>query len=448
MMPDAGVRFPDVKTVLRGILNWDANAAYATNGGYSMNERGILVPKTDNPPAKVKDSGIINLVKAGKAAYNAKSGELLFLPEGEGALREVKNVLGESLATEGFQKVDCASDEAIFSVAERFAREWHEAARSFCEERGREIRVVSWDADADSSFGRAERAMKSIVSGIGESAFSFVEDVAPGAERTFVLAARCEACDAGARAGFFCESCGSLRFSDSPFNYTPRQPGAKEPEGVPEDIETPGANTIVELCSQLSIDVTRTLKAMLYVASDEDSKRRAVASFVRGDYNVSMNKLARWLERERGLTCLRSADKAELHELVGEVAGYCGPVGMPPHVVMVGDLSLVGSKNTVAGANRPGYHKKYCCHPRDFDPPIADIAQATAGTPCSCGGLYKSSFARELGRLAITDISKAQNGKVKKLSYRDKEGTRDFPFLLDGTVSAERITVARHSGAL
>jgi hypothetical protein len=121
---------------------------------------------------------------------------------------------------------------------------------------------------------------------------------------------------------------------------------------------------------------------------------------------------------------------------------------MPPHVVMVGDLSLVGSKNTVVGANRPGYHKKYCCHPRDFDPPIADIAQAAAGTPCSCGGPYRACFARELGRLAITDLSKAQNGKVKKLSYRDREGAHDFPFLLNGVVSAERITVARHSGAL
>ncbi|MDR0652229.1 MAG: hypothetical protein LBG12_02870, partial [Synergistaceae bacterium] len=187
--------------------------------------------------------------------------------------------------------------------------------------------------------------------------------------------------------------------------------------------------------------------AMLYVASDGDSKRRAVASFVRGDYNLSMNKLAGWLERERGLTGLRSADKAELHELVGEVAGYCGPVGMPDHVIVVGDLSLVGSKNTVAGANHPGYHRKGCCHPRDFDPPIADIAAATAGTPCSCGGLYRASFARELGRLAITDLSKAETGKVKKLSYRDREGTHDYPFLLDGTLSAERITVARHSDA-
>jgi prolyl-tRNA synthetase len=412
-----------------------------------MSERETLLPKTDNPPAKVRDSGIINLVKAGKAAYNAKSGELLFLPEGELALREVKSALAKSLVAEGFQKVDCASDEAIFSVAERFAREWREAARSFCEERGRELRIISWDSDADSSFARAERTMKSIISGLGESAFSFVEDVAPGAERTFFLAARCEAGDAGARAGFFCESCGSLRFPDSPFGYTPRQPGEEEPEGVLEDIETPGANTIAELCSQLSIDVPRTLKAMLYVACDENSNRRAVASFVRGDYNLSMNKLAGWLERERGLTGLRSADKAELRELVGEVAGYCGPVGMPPHVVTVGDLSLVGSKNTVAGANRPGYHRKYCCHPRDFDPPISDIAQAAAGTPCSCGGSYAACYARELARLAVADLSKTENGGVKKLSYRDREGAHDFPFLLDGVISAERITVARHSDA-
>ena len=210
-----------------------------------MSEHKTLLPKTDNPPAKVKDSGIINLVKAGKAVYNAKSGELLFLPEGELALREVKAALGASLETEGFQRADCGSDDAIFSVAERFAREWNEAARSFCEERGRELRIISWDTDAGSSFARAERTMKSIISGLGGSAFSFAEDVTPDAARTFVLVARCGAGDAGARAGFFCESCGSLRFPDSPFDYTPRQPGAEETEGVLEDIETPGANTIV-----------------------------------------------------------------------------------------------------------------------------------------------------------------------------------------------------------
>ena len=413
-----------------------------------MSEHKTLVPKTDNPPAKVKDSGIINLVKTGMAVYNAKSGELLFLPEGESALRGVKTAMGAALEATGFQKVDCGSDDAVFSVAERFAREWQEAARSFYEERGREIRVISWDADADSSLARAERAMKSIVSALGESAFSFVEDVVREEARTFVLAARCEAGDAGARAGFFCESCGSLRFPDSPFDYTPHQPGAEEPESVLEDIETPGANTIVELCSQLSIDVPRTLKAMLYVATDGDSGRRAVASFVRGDYNLSMVKLAGWLERERGLTGLRSADKAELHELVGEVAGYCGPIGMPDHAVVVGDLSLVGSKNTVVGANHPGYHRRGCCHQRDFDPPIADIAQAAAGTPCSCGGSYQACCARELGRLAISDLSKAENGKAKKLSYRDREGAHDFPFLLDGLFSAERIVAARHSDAV
>jgi prolyl-tRNA synthetase len=187
---------------------------------------------------------------------------------------------------------------------------------------------------------------------------------------------------------------------------------------------------------------------MLYIASDADSKRRVVASFVRGDYNLSMNKLARWLESERGLTGLRSAGKAELNELVGEVAGYCGPVAMPSHVVMVGDLSIVGSKNTVVGANRPGYHRKGCCHPRDFDPPIADIAQVTEGTPCSCGSFYRACFARELGSLAIIDVSKGEKGGVKKLSYRDIEGTHDFPFLLDGTFSAERITVAGRSDVL
>ncbi|MDR3076355.1 MAG: hypothetical protein LBU26_03550, partial [Synergistaceae bacterium] len=230
-----------------------------------------------------------------------------------------------------------------------------------------------------------------------------------------------------------------------PLGYVPVQPGANEPEEALEDIETPGAHTIVELCNQLGIEVTRTLKAMLYIAHRPGEPPTVVASFVRGDYNLSMNKLSGWLERERGLTGLRTAEKAELRQLVGEVAGYCGPVGMPGNVAVVADLSVKGSRNTVAGANHPGYHKKGCCHPRDFDPPIADIAAATSGTPCKCGGTYAPRAVRELGALSVANLAGNQAEGAKILSYRDREGAHEYPWACRGTILAERIIIALNS---
>ena len=123
----------------------------------------ILVPKTENPPAKVRDEGIINLVKAGRAAYNAKNGELLLLPEGASDLRRVMNSAACDLQSNGFQRVNCASDEAIFSLAERYVREWGNDATAYCEGRGREIRIICWNPDESSAAASCERAMSSLL---------------------------------------------------------------------------------------------------------------------------------------------------------------------------------------------------------------------------------------------------------------------------------------------
>jgi prolyl-tRNA synthetase len=416
-----------------------------------VKEHTILAPKTENPPAKVKDAGVVSLVKKGAAAYNAKSGELLLLPEGALELGQIKNSVREAAQQSGFQRVDCGSDDAVFSIAERYVREWRETATAFCDERSRELRVLSWHEDESSAALAAEDLMKTILDALSDedetprARFSFVEDVPEDKSRIFVLASACETGDIGAKAGFLCRSCGSMKFPDSPLGYIPSQPGENEPEEAIKDIATPGANTIAELCAQLNIDVNRTLKAMLYVAYETGETKRAVASFVRGDYNMSMNKLARWLERELKLTGLRSAGKPELQELIGEVAGYCGPVGMPPGTVLVCDSSVIGSKNTVAGANRPGYHKIGCCHPRDFNPPTADIAQATAGTPCACGGVYEPHAIREAGHLRIFNAASDGGAPVKTLSYRDREGSHEYPAICAGTISAERIMLSVHS---
>jgi len=406
----------------------------------------LLAPVTENSPAHVKDSGVIGMVKAGMAAYNAKSGELLLLPSGEAKRRRIEDGLAAALfGKRGFQNVGCGSDEAIFSVAERYVRDWRDAATSFCEGRGRNLRIIAWRGSEESAAAEAEAVMETVtagLSGLGVTGLSFLEIVKDESARRFVLAAKCGPGSIGASPGFVCPICGSVKFPDSPIDFVPPHPGSGEPEETIEDIETPGANTIIDLCAQLRLGITRTIKAMLYVAYDSDSRRNAVASFVRGDYNLSMSKLGLWLRRERSLTGLRPADKQELHELIGEVAGYCGPVGLPSDVTVVCDWSVSGAINTVAGANRPGYHKKGCCHPRDFDPAIADIAQLTSGTPCECGGKYEETFLRETGNIEVKRLSGAHEDGIKILSCRDREGAREYPAVLSGELSTERLLLA------
>ncbi|MDR1944110.1 MAG: hypothetical protein LBQ19_04735 [Synergistaceae bacterium] len=407
-----------------------------------------LKPVTENPPAKIRDQGVINLVKAGFAAYNAKSGELLLLPCGDAARRDAARRLARALWEEtGLQRVDCGSDEAIFSVAERYVKEWKDAALSFFEERGRDISLIGWSKTEEDAAQRAREIMSAVLGALNEiegANFAFTEEAFPYVV-SFSLLSKSESGALGARPGFVCSSCGKFFLPESPLEFGAAQPGANEKEAPLEDIETPGADTIAELCSQIGIEVERAIKAMLYVAKDESGKDRPVAVFVRGDYSVGMNKLARWLKNERGFSGLRSAEKRELYELIGEVAGYCGPVGLPENVTVVCDNSVRGAKNTVVGANKPGYHRTGCCHGRDFDHPLADIALASAGIACSCGnGQLEPVFFRESGTLRY-GIETTGGKTQKKLAYRDREGSCEYDGEWRGVISTERIILAtRH----
>lgn len=409
-----------------------------------LSDSKFFQPKTDHPPAKVKDPAIIEMVMAGNAAYNAKSGELLFLPQAQKAWRTLSGeLMGAFCDIAAFQPVDCGSDEALFSLAERYVREWGTLATAFAEERGRNIVLRAWHPDAahaEKTCADAQRALTAHLPGTAR--LSFVEELDPTCERKYTALSPAEPGALHAREAFCCDACGALYLPDSPCVFSDTQPDADEAAEPLLDIETPGANTIAELCAQLGVDIRYTLKAMLYVAYDDKNSPHPVAAFLRGDRGVGMGKLAFWLKRERDLHGLRTAEKTELYEMIGEVAGYCGPVGLPEHVVVVCDRSVEGARNTVVGANRPGYHKKGCCHPRDFDFPLADIAQNAEGGRCTCGGTLSQIFARTCAELTYQDVSCPADKNAKRLSYRDKEGANDYFQEIRGNISLEALLLA------
>lgn len=351
----------------------------------------FFIPRAKNPPAKVKDRGIINLALEGAAAYNAKSGEMLLLPA---ACRE-KNRLSEelfsALSAHGFQQADCGeSADAVFSLAERYVREYGEQALFWIQERGRDLELCGWGASREEVARKTENALAEIVNVAAKRARIVmvpVTGVRAGGGKIFKGVAPTEKGSVSSLQGFECEACGGLFLPDSAHLKQGAPVNAESAAAELKEVHTPDAHTIPLLCEYLGIPAKTTLKAMLYTLELGGGGKELLFAMIRGDMDVSIPKLTVWVEDNYPGAVLRRAEEAEIIEAFGEVAGFCGPVGVPASVRMVADFSLERGKNFVVGGNRPGYHRTGCCWGRDFSPPLADLVLYTESLPCPlcCG---------------------------------------------------------------
>jgi prolyl-tRNA synthetase len=151
-----------------------------------------------------------------------------------------------------------------------------------------------------------------------------------------------------------------------------------EAELPPEEVVTPGCDTIAALAQFLDIPAARTLKMVFYSVD-----RKVTCIVIRGDRTVDEEKLARVLGTNWYYTSLED----ELAE-IGAVGGYASPIGLDKsRVRVVADPSVRSGKNFVSGANRPDYHIQNVNIPRDFDPAEwSDLALVEPNDPCPhCG---------------------------------------------------------------
>jgi len=176
-----------------------------------------------------------------------------------------------------------------------------------------------------------------------------------------------------------------------------RPPAAAADPLPTEGVETPGVTTIEDLAAFLGIDPAQTAKAVFMMATPKEGGRgTAVFAVVRGDLEVNEVKLMNALGGGVDLRPMLDSEVAEY----GLVAGYASPIGVPSNVRVIADLSLEGSPNLVAGANRPGWHLRNVNLGRDWQAPTADIASAKAGHGCArCGGTLRSSRGIEMGHV-------------------------------------------------
>jgi prolyl-tRNA synthetase len=156
----------------------------------------------------------------------------------------------------------------------------------------------------------------------------------------------------------------------------------EEAELPPEEIKTPGCDTIAALAEFLDIPAAQTLKMVFYSVGG-----KVTCAVIRGDRAVDEDKLARVLGTDQYYASLED----ELAS-IGAVGGYASPIGLDKgRVRVVADPSVRAGRNFVSGANRPDYHIRNVNIPRDFEPgEWAGVALVEAGDPCPhCSALLQ-----------------------------------------------------------
>jgi prolyl-tRNA synthetase len=168
---------------------------------------------------------------------------------------------------------------------------------------------------------------------------------------------------------------------------TPPPPTFPERLDAPEEIATPGVETIEALAELLGIDEGATSKAMPVTLEDGS----VVLTLVRGDDRLSEEKLG------HAVPGARLATEDEIRSSFGADPGSLGPVGFAGEVVL--DEALREGQ-FVAGANRTGFHLRGVEHGRDFTGRFADLREAKEGDACpKCGGTLRFQTAIEVGHI-------------------------------------------------
>lgn len=185
-----------------------------------------------------------------------------------------------------------------------------------------------------------------------------------------------------------------------------------------EKIYTPNSRTIEELVEFLETNPKSFAKTLLY-----NSDGKIVAVMVRGDREVNETKLANYL----GSVNLEMASPDEVVETTGASVGFAGPVNLKVDVIV--DREVADMKNFVVGANETKYHFKNVNIKRDFKPTvIGDFRNIEEGDLCpicqrekilTCQGIEVGHIFK-LG----TKYSKSMDCK-----YLDENGKEQIPIM-------------------
>jgi prolyl-tRNA synthetase len=193
------------------------------------------------------------------------------------------------------------------------------------------------------------------------------------------------------------------------------------PQHLMQEIATPGAHSIEEVCAFLKVAPTQTLKTLIVLGEVRDDRTQPlVALVVRGDHELNDIKA----EKLTGVASpLTFAPEARIKEELGVSVGSIGPVGLMIPVIV--DHAAAHAADFVCGANKDGYHLTGVNWERDVNAPlVADIRNIVAGDPSPCGkGTLDIKRGIEVGHIFQLGTKYSEALKARVLDENGKEQT-------------------------
>ncbi len=193
------------------------------------------------------------------------------------------------------------------------------------------------------------------------------------------------------------------------------------PQHLMQEVATPGAHSIEEVCAFLKVSPEQTLKTLIVLGEvREDKTQPLVALVLRGDHELNDIKA----EKLTGVAApLTFAPEARIKEELGVSVGSIGPVGL--NIPVIVDHSAAHAADFVCGANKDGYHLTGVNWERDANAPlVADIRNVVAGDPSPCGkGTLEIKRGIEVGHIFQLGTKYSEALKARVLDENGKEQT-------------------------
>ncbi len=182
-----------------------------------------------------------------------------------------------------------------------------------------------------------------------------------------------------------------------------------------EKLHTQDIKTIDQLVESLSLEASRFLKTLVYLADGEP-----VVAVVRGDHDVNETKLKDLV----AATTLELANDTTIERTLNAPVGFIGPVGLTGVKIIV-DREAAQVTAGITGANERDYHITNVVIGRDYTPDqVADIRNVIEGDRCpncaegslefhrgiECGHIFKlgTKYSAKIGATYLDENQKSQ----------------------------------------
>jgi prolyl-tRNA synthetase len=185
-----------------------------------------------------------------------------------------------------------------------------------------------------------------------------------------------------------------------------------------QEVATPNAHSIDEVCKFLSIEPTQTVKTLIVSIEDDEGNQTLQGLVVRGDHDLNEIKAQNALGLD---TELCFATEQQILDQLKCPVGSLGPVDLD--IPLIVDHSAAALTDFVCGANRDGYHFTGVNWGTDCSIETeADIRNVVAGDPSPDGkGILEIKRGIEVGHIFQlgTKYSEAMNATI--LNEKGKE---------------------------